>query len=279
VIDGPNDRFGIIASGKAFNDTRQALIDLGLDDAACRQLGIRLHKVGVVWPLEAQGTREFATGLREILVVEEKRQVIEYQVKEELYNWRPDVRPNVVGKFNDDEGEFSGGEWSRPNPTSHTLLRANADLSPALIARAIAHRLKRLGVDGDMAARIDAQLAILQAKERSMQVLEVKGDRMPWFCSGCPHNTSTVVPKARARWPASAATSWRPGWTAPPSASRRWAARACRGSGQQPFSNEKHVFANLGDGTYFHSGLLAIRQAIAPASTSPTRSSTTTRSP
>ena len=103
VIEGPNDRFGIMASGKAYNDTRQALIDLGLDDAACRQLGIRLHKVGVVWPLEAQLTRDFATGLQEILVVEEKRQVIEYQLKEELYNWRPDVRPNVVGKF--DEGE------------------------------------------------------------------------------------------------------------------------------------------------------------------------------
>ena len=176
VIEGPNDRFGIMASGKAFNDTRQALIDLGLDDAACRQLGIRLHKVGVVWPLEAQLTREFATGLQEILVVEEKRQVIEYQLKEELYNWRSDVRPNVVGKF--DEGEvhaaegYSGGEWSMPNPTAHTLLRANADLNPALIAKAIAQRLKKTGIlaaaGADMAARIDAQLAILEAKERAM---------------------------------------------------------------------------------------------------------------
>ncbi|MBC7597720.1 MAG: indolepyruvate ferredoxin oxidoreductase family protein, partial [Polaromonas sp.] len=143
VIEGPNDRFGIIASGKAYNDTRQALIDLGLDDASCRQLGIRLHKVGVVWPLEAQGTREFATGLREILVVEEKRQVIEYQLKEELYNWRADVRPNIYGKFNEVDGDFSGGEWSMPNPTANTLQRANADLSPALIAKAIAQRLKK----------------------------------------------------------------------------------------------------------------------------------------
>jgi indolepyruvate ferredoxin oxidoreductase len=111
VIEGPNDRFGLIASGKAYNDMRQALLDLGLDDAACRQLGIRLHKVGVVWPLEAQLTREFATGLQEILVVEEKRQVIEYQLKEELYNWRPDVRPNVVGKF--DEGEVHAAEGTR----------------------------------------------------------------------------------------------------------------------------------------------------------------------
>ena len=97
VIQGPHDRFGLMASGKAFNDTRQALLDLGLDDATCQRVGIRLHKVAVVWPLEAQLTREFATGLQEILVVEEKRQVIEYQLKEELYNWRADVRPRVLG--------------------------------------------------------------------------------------------------------------------------------------------------------------------------------------
>ncbi|RZI96142.1 MAG: indolepyruvate ferredoxin oxidoreductase family protein, partial [Rubrivivax sp.] len=98
AVETRADKFGLMASGKAWNDLRQALLDLGLDDATCRQLGIRLHKVGVVWPLEAQLTREFATGLSEILVVEEKRQVIEYQVKEELYNWRADVRPNVLGK-------------------------------------------------------------------------------------------------------------------------------------------------------------------------------------
>ncbi len=263
VIQGPNDRFGLIASGKAYNDTRQALLDLGLDDAACRQLGIRLHKVGVVWPLEAQGTREFATGLREILVVEEKRQIIEYQIKEELYNWRTDVRPTVLGKFNEVEGDFSGGEWSMPNPTANTLLRANADLSPALIARAIAQRLKKLGVDGEMAARIDSQLAILQAKERSMQVLEVKGDRAPWFCSGCPHNTSTVVPegsRAMAGIGCHFMATWMDratvGFTQMGGEGVPWV-------GQQPFSTEPHVFANLGDGTYFHSGLLAIRQAIA----------------
>ncbi|HSW20690.1 MAG TPA: indolepyruvate ferredoxin oxidoreductase family protein [Ramlibacter sp.] len=265
VIEGPNDRLGIIASGKAYNDTRQALADLGLDDDACRQLGIRLHKVAVVWPLEAQTTREFATGLREILVVEEKRQVIEYQLKEELYNWRADVRPNVVGKFSEPEGDnYSGGEWSMPNPTANTLLRANADLSPALIARAIAQRLKKLGaLDGELEARIDAQLAILQAKERAMQVLEVKADRQPWFCSGCPHNTSTVVPegsRAMAGIGCHFMATWMDratlGFTQMGGEGVPWV-------GQQPFTNEKHMFANLGDGTYFHSGLLAIRQAIA----------------
>jgi indolepyruvate ferredoxin oxidoreductase len=263
VVATPHDRFGIIASGKAWNDTRQALLDLGLDDDTCRRLGIRLHKVGVVWPLEAQGTREFAQGLREILVVEEKRQVIEYQLKEELYNWRADVRPTVLGKFDEIEGDYSGGEWAMPNPSANTLLRANADLSPALIARAIARRLKKLGLDADTQARVDAQLAILEAKERSMQMVEVKGDRMPWFCSGCPHNTSTVVPegsRAMAGIGCHFMATWMDrstiGFTQMGGEGVPWV-------GQQPFSNEKHVFANLGDGTYFHSGLLAIRQSIA----------------
>ena len=267
VIEGPNDRFGLIASGKAYNDTRQALLDLGLDDATCRQIGIRLHKVGVVWPLDAQLTREFATGLQEILVVEEKRQVIEYQLKEELYNWRADVRPNVYGKFNEVDGDFSGGEWSMPNPTANTLLRANADLSPSIIARAIATRVKRLGVDGDMRARIDAQLAILEAKERAMQVLQLgstpAADRAPWFCSGCPHNTSTKVPegsRAMAGIGCHFMAIWMDrstlGFTQMGGEGVPWV-------GQQPFTTDQHMFANVGDGTYFHSGLLAIRQSIA----------------
>ncbi len=263
VIEGPNDRFGIIASGKAYNDTRQALIDLGLDDATCRQLGIRLHKVGVVWPLEAQGTREFATGLQEILVVEEKRQVIEYQLKEELYNWRADVRPNIYGKFNEVEGDFSGGEWSMPNPTANTLLRANADLSPALIAKAIAQRVRKLGLDSDMTARIDAQLAILEAKESSLQVLEVKADRPSWYCSGCPHNTSTKVPEG-SRAMAGIGCHFMATWMDRSTAGfTQMGGEGVPWVGQQPFTTDQHIFANLGDGTYFHSGSLAVRQSIA----------------
>jgi indolepyruvate ferredoxin oxidoreductase len=263
VIEGPNDRFGLIASGKAYNDTRQALLDLGLDDDTCRQLGIRLHKVGVVWPLEAQLTREFATGLQEILVVEEKRQVIEYQLKEELYNWRADVRPNILGKFNDMGEGHPGGEWSMANPTANTLLRANADLSPALIAAAIAQRLKKIGVPGDIAARLDARLAVMQAKDSAMQVLEVHGDRQPWFCSGCPHNTSTKVPegsRAMAGIGCHFMSIWMDratvGFTQMGGEGVPWV-------GQQPFSTDQHMFANIGDGTYFHSGILAIRQSIA----------------
>ena len=262
AIESRQDRFGMIASGKAYNDTRQALMDLGLDDATCQQLGIRLHKVGVVWPLEAQLTREFATGLQEILVIEEKRQVIEYQLKEELYNWRADVRPNIVGKFGD-AGQHGGGEWSMPNPSANTLLRANADLSPALIAKAIAERVKKLGLDADMTARIDARLAVLQAKEQSLTVLTVDSERTPWFCSGCPHNTSTKVPegsRAMAGIGCHYMALWMDrstmGFTQMGGEGVPWV-------GQQPFTTDTHMFANLGDGTYFHSGLLAIRQSIA----------------
>ncbi len=270
VIEGPNDRFGLMASGKAYNDTRQALLDLGLDDATCRRVGIRLHKVAVVWPLEAQLTREFATGLQEILVVEEKRQVIEYQLKEELYHWRADVRPRVVGKFTVSDDAASpygiGGEWSAPDPAANRLLRANADLSPSMIARAIAQRLKALGVDADVQARMDAQLAILDAKERSMQALTLGAplpERQPWFCSGCPHNTSTRVPegsRAMAGIGCHFMTLWMDrsttGFTQMGGEGAPWV-------GQQPFANDRHIFANLGDGTYFHSGILAVRQAIA----------------
>ncbi len=267
AIEGNNDRFGLIASGKAYNDTRQALLDLGLDDATCRHIGIRLHKVGVVWPLEAQLTREFATGLQEILVVEEKRQVIEYQLKEELYNWRDDVRPTVLGKFN----EMEGGEWSTPSPSANTLLRANADLSPAIIAKAIAGRLKKLGMDGGEGSvirqRIDAQMAILEAKERSMQVQTIQqlsdAERQPWFCSGCPHNTSTKVPegsRAMAGIGCHFMSIWMDrstvGFTQMGGEGVPWV-------GQQPFTTDQHIFANLGDGTYFHSGMLAVRQSIA----------------
>jgi indolepyruvate ferredoxin oxidoreductase len=267
VIEGPNDRFGLIASGKAYNDTVQALHDLGLDTDTCRRLGIRLHKVNVVWPLEATITRDFATGLQEILVVEEKRQVIEYQLKEELYNWRPDVRPNVMGKFEESEGDMSGGEWNRPNPSDRWLLRAQADLTPAIIARAITKRLKKLGVDADVMARLDARMAVIEAKDRALtDELSVAGgaDRVPWFCSGCPHNTSTRVPegsRAVAGIGCHYMVSWMPGRNT--STFTQMGGEGVPWVGQQPFTTEKHIFTNLGDGTYFHSGILAIRQSIA----------------
>ena len=109
VIDSPKPRLGIITSGKSYLDVRQALDDLGITDADAAEIGIRVYKVAMPWPLEPEGVRQFAEGLEEILVVEEKRQVVEYQLKEQLYNWRDDVRPRVVGKFDEK------GEWVRPH--------------------------------------------------------------------------------------------------------------------------------------------------------------------
>ena len=267
VIQSSRDRFGIIASGKAFNDTRQALADLGLDDDTCRALGIRLHKVNVVWPLEATITRDFAQGLQEILVVEEKRQVIEYQVKEELYNWRADVRPNVLGKFDEPDGDATGGEWSMPNPSDSWLLRAKADLTPAIIAKAIAKRLKRLGLapsGSDTAARMDQRIAAIEAREQALAEIKTDtGERAPWFCSGCPHNTSTKVPEG-SRAVAGIGCHYMAVWMDRSTTTfSQMGGEGVSWVGQQPFTTEPHVFANLGDGTYFHSGSLAIRQSIA----------------
>ena len=191
VIDSPKARFGILTAGKAYLDVRQALVDLGLDDASCSQIGIRVLKLACVWPLDAQDARAFATGLEEILVVEEKRQVLEYALKEELYNWRDDVRPRIFGKF--DERGNEGGEWSVPR--GDWLLPAPYELSPALIAKAIARRLSKADLPLDIQARIAARVAVIDAKEREALVVHSAVERTPWFCSGCPHNTSTRLPE------------------------------------------------------------------------------------
>jgi indolepyruvate ferredoxin oxidoreductase len=268
VIDSPRAWFGIMTAGKAYLDTRQALEDLGLDQATCVQLGIRLFKVGVVWPLEAQTVRDFATGLEEILVVEEKRQLMEYALKEELYNWRDDVRPKVYGKFDEKDGH--GGEWAVP--MGNWLLPAHNELSPATIAKAIAARLlnpgkyqSKFALDPQLRTRIEARLQIIDGKEKSL--LKVTGDmghRTPTFCSGCPHNTSTKVPEG-SRAMAGIGCHYMAVWK-PERLTSTFTQMGGEGTpwiGQAPFTETEHIFANLGDGTYFHSGLLAIRAAIA----------------
>jgi indolepyruvate ferredoxin oxidoreductase len=202
VIEGPNDRFGIIASGKAYNDTRQALADLGLDDDTCRQLGIRLHKVNVVWPLEATITRDFAQGLQEILVVEEKRQVIEYQLKEELYNWRDDVRPNVVGKF----ATSMAANGRCPTP-ARTGCCAPGRPDARHHRAAIAKRLKKLGVP-EHRTRMEQRLAVLDAREaRSRRPRRSPRRPHALVLQRLPAQHQHPCPKARAPWPASAATT------------------------------------------------------------------------
>ncbi|CAB3762162.1 indolepyruvate ferredoxin oxidoreductase family protein [Paraburkholderia solisilvae] len=258
-IDSPHARFGIMTGGKAYLDVRQALCDLGLDDETCSRIGIRLYKVGCVWPLEAQGAHLFARGLQEILVVEEKRQILEYAIKEELYNWPDAQRPRVFGKF--DEKDGAGGEWSVP--MGNWLLPAHYELSPAIIAKAIATRLDKFDLPSDVRARIAARIAVIDAKEKALARPRVEAERKPWFCSGCPHNTSTNVPegsRAMAGIGCHYMTVWMDRST---STFSQMGGEGVAWVGQAPFTNDKHVFANLGDGTYFHSGLLAIRAAIA----------------
>ncbi len=252
TIDSANARLGIIASGKSYMDVLEALEELGITEANAAQIGIRLFKVSMPWPLEPDGVREFSKGLEEILVVEEKRQMVEYQLKEQLYNWHPDVRPRVIGKF-DDQGEWvhPRGEW---------LLPAKADFSIAQIARVIAGRIARFH-QSDL---IKARLTFLEAKEAVLKKAVSTPPRPAYYCSGCPHNTSTKVPEgslalagigchvmATAIYPEHTKTTCQMG------------GEGAAWIGQAPFSKRPHVFANLGDGTYFHSGSLAIRAALA----------------
>ncbi|HJV50245.1 MAG TPA: indolepyruvate ferredoxin oxidoreductase family protein [Noviherbaspirillum sp.] len=263
VWDSPRAKIGIITAGKSYLDTRQALADLGIDEAVAKDIGIRLYKVGMTWPLEAQGVREFAQGLEEIIVVEEKRQILEYQLKEELYNWRDDVRPRVVGKFDDT------GEWSNTHREGHGhwLLPASYELNPAQIARAIATRISKYFAGHPIEQRVRERIAYLEAKENVLKAGSVKPDpnkdRTPFFCSGCPHNTSTKVPEG-SRALAGIGCHYMVLWMdRNTSTFTHMGAEGVTWVGHAPFTNEQHVFANLGDGTYFHSGLLAIRAAVA----------------
>ena len=250
MIDAPNPRLGIITTGKSYLDVRQAFDDLGIDDALAAELGIRLYKVGMVWPLEPEGVRRFAEGLEEILVVEEKRQLIEYQLKEELYNWREDVRPRVIGKFDEK------GEWELPH--GRWLLPAAGELSPAQIARVIADRIGRHFTS----TRIRDRLALLEAKER-VAATPIEVARTPYFCPGCPHNSSTRVPEG-SRALAGIGCHFMALWMNRSTATySHMGGEGAAWMGQAPFTEQQHVFVNLGDGTYFHSGLLAVRAAVA----------------
>ena len=258
VIESPKARFGIMAAGKAYLDVRQALADLGLDDEACSDIGIRVMKVGCVWPLDAQGTREFATGLDEILVVEEKRQILEYALKEELYNWREDVRPRIFGKF--DERNQAGGEWSTPR--GDWLLPACYELSPSLIATAIASRLQQANLSPQAMAKINSRIDLIKSKEAEHSRSGSTPARKSWFCSGCPHNISTKVPKG-SRALAGIGCHYMAMWMDRDTEMfTQMGGEGVSWLGQMHFTQTKHVFVNLGDGTYFHSGLLAIRAAI-----------------
>ena len=244
VISSPKPRFGIVTTGKSYLDVRQALEDLGIDEDYAASIGLTVYKVALTWPLERVGIREFAEGLEEILVVEEKRALIENQLKEQLYNWDAAKRPRIIGKFDENE------EW---------ILPSAGGLTPARIARVIAGRIARFHGSPE----IEKRLAFLEAKERSLESMNPAPRRIPYFCSGCPHNTSTKVPdgsRALAGIGCHYMVQWMDRNT---DTFTQMGAEGVTWVGQAPFTDENHVFVNIGDGTYFHSGILAIRQAVA----------------
>ena len=249
VLDAPRPRFGIATTGKSYLDARQALDDLGIGESEAAAIGLRLYKVAMPWPLEPVGVRDFAQGLTEVLVVEEKRAVIETQLKEQLYNWPADRRPRVIGKFDE------SGEW---------ILPSNGELAPGQIARIIARRLAALGGVPWLAER----LARLEARERPGGGAEGGGEvvpfvRTPYFCSGCPHNTSTRVPDG-SRALAGIGCHYLSQFMDRSTATfTQMGGEGAAWIGQAPFTETRHVFANIGDGTYTHSGILAVRSAVA----------------
>lgn len=234
-------RIGVISTGKSYMDTLQALQELALDDEAAGKLGLSLFKVAMPWPLEPQGIKSFAEGLDLLIVVEEKRSIVESQVKEILYG--TENAPVVVGKL-DEQGMV--------------LLQAEGALNPMQIAEVIGSRLARLSRSNALQSRVDD---INQILNRDIDVLSVK--RLPYFCAGCPHNSSTVVPEGSRAY-AGIGCHWMVQMMdRNTEGSTQMGGEGANWIGEAHFSNTSHVFQNIGDGTYNHSGLLAIRAAIA----------------
>lgn len=245
MLDSPKARLGIVTSGKAYLDVLQALEDLGIDQNQAADIGLRVFKVGMPWPLEPVATHAFADGLEEILVVEEKRSVIEDQLTGQLYNWPTDKRPRVIGEF-DEHGQ--------------DLLPNLSELTPAMVARVIAARIRRFY----QSESIEKRLAFYDQKEQSIASKQGKIARSPHYCSGCPHNTSTQVPEGSTALGGIGChymSTFMP--SRPAQTFTQMGGEGVTWVGQAAFTDTQHVFQNLGDGTYFHSGLLAIRQAIA----------------
>ncbi len=241
VVEAPRARLGIVTVGKAHGDLMEALAALGFaSEREIARLGIRIYKVGQSFPLEPTRIRSFARGLEEIFVVEEKRPFVEGQIRDLLYDLPESRRPRVLGKR--DEG-------------GRELLPVFGELRPHRIAPVLAGRLRRLHPGLDFSA------PLARLRPASFPPPEVR--RIPWFCSGCPHNSSTLVPegsKAMGGIGCHIMATWMDretiGITHMGGEGANWV-------GLAPFVETPHIFQNLGDGTYFHSGLLAIRQAVA----------------
>ncbi len=248
VYDSKKPRFGIVASGKAYENVREALRHIGIDAKIADEIGLKLYKVRMPWPLEPDGIRHFSEGLEEVLVIEERREVIEHQIKQQLFNWRADVRPRIVGKFDHEDRH---------------ILKLNEEMTAGVALRAIASRLLTFDLPGGLASRIQQKQAYYEERAAIRQNHEAPITRTAHFCSGCPHNTSTKVPDG-SRAMAGIGCHFMAVWMDRKTETfSHMGGEGMSWAGMSHFTSEKHVFANLGDGTYFHSGLMAVRAAVA----------------
>jgi indolepyruvate ferredoxin oxidoreductase len=245
IVAAPRRRLGIVTVGKAHQDLMQALSDLDLAADDLRQLGISVYKVAMSWPLETDGARDFAAGHEEVFVIEEKRSTVEIQLKDTLFHQPAADRPRVTGKT-DERGA--------------PLLPEVSEFSARLVAKAVVARVLATGIE---APQLLERLAMLdvEPRPRSTAVIPI---RRPYFCSGCPHNTSTRTPDGSISGGGIGCHVM--ALSQPELKTRTFSQMGGEGAqwiGAAPFSATTHVFQNLGDGTYQHSGLLAIRAAVA----------------
>jgi indolepyruvate ferredoxin oxidoreductase len=237
-------RLGIVAHGQAYKDVIEAFAAMGISLAEAADLGVAIYKVGMPWPLEPTGLRAFGRGLETLLVLEHKRPLLEGQVRSALYELPAHAQPKVVGKT-DERG--------------HPLLSELGSLSVAEVALAIADRLP----PGPHMERAHAYLDRVSASGMAAVTLGAEQVRKPFFCSGCPHNTSTRLPEG-SRALAGIGCHYMASFSDPSTdLTSHMGGEGLTWAGASPFTTEPHVFVNLGDGTYSHSGSLAIRGSIA----------------
>ena len=241
VLGDPVAPLGIISTGKSYLDVRRALLDLGIDEIRAKALGMKLYKVGMPWPLEPDGLKDFAKGTRKLIIVEEKRGLMEEQVRNLLYGVTDP--PEVIGKTDE---------------TGAVLFQVYGRLDAAQIATAIGDRLVDLTHDDTLIGA----LKHLRARAEKADLKEAPMRRTPYFCAGCPHNTSTLVPEG-SRALAGIGCHYMAQWMDRETETfTQMGGEGASWIGESPFSSTKHVFQNIGDGTYFHSGLLAIRACV-----------------
>ena len=247
MLGSSRPRLGIVCQGQAYKDVIEAFAAMGISSAEAADLGVAIYKVGMPWPLEPHGIRAFAAGLETMMVIEHKRPLIETQARAALYDLPAHARPTIVGKT-DEHG--------------HPLLSEIGSLSVAEVALAIADRLP----PGPHMERVHDYLARVSAASMAAVTLSADQQRKPFFCSGCPHNSSTRVPEG-SRALAGIGCHYMASFNDPSTdLNSHMGGEGLSWVGASPFTNESHVFVNLGDGTYNHSGSLAVRAAVAAKS-------------